>query len=276
MRRLGFLSVFLLSFCLTAWSQEGYVDLTFETQEEKQLWETGVASSNPYYLFLAVHGEEGTPIASWEKLVSTTTKKFNKSGVSMKLLRSIFEKSHKYLFKTYEQHATFSQMLETGKYDCVSGSATLAMLLEQYGFDFEIIETDYHVFIITKLDGKEIILESTLPIGGLITSPTEVQKYLSNYQGNQQNVNLSLNQRLGTPAIDYSDNSIFRKVDLQQLAGLQYYNDAIAHFNQQSYDVAVTQLQKAYELYPANRISGLKELAIEQLNQPLQTRKAKK
>ncbi|MFC3416697.1 hypothetical protein [Algoriphagus hitonicola] len=258
------LTVLLWSFCLSAKAQVETVELKFETEKEKVLWEAGIELKDPYHLFMAVHADENTSTDSWEKVLNATNKKFEKSGASLKLLRAIFEKSHKYLFKTYEQHSSFNQMLQDGYFDCVSGSATLAMLLDQYGFDFEVIETDYHVFIIAELGGSKVILESTLPIGGLITSPTEVKKYLANYQGDSGDQILSLNQRLGAPAINYSDNTIFRKVDLQQLAGLQYYNDAIAHFNEQSYDMAIDQLAKAYKLYPADRIAGLKDLAIAQ------------
>lgn len=258
------LLVFLSGFSFTAWAQESIAEVVFETEREKNLWEMGIKESNPYQLFMAVHADENTPTDSWQKVLTATEKKYRRTGVSIKLLRTIFEKSHKYLFKTYEQHSSFNQMLQDGSFDCVSGSATLAMILDQYGFDFEIIETDYHVFIITHLNGANIILESTLPIGGMITSAAEVKKYLANYQGESQNQGLALNQRLGAPALDDSENSIFRKVDLKQLAGLQYYNDAIAHFNEQSFDIAIDQLEKAYKLYPADRIAGLKELAITQ------------
>ncbi|WP_297338330.1 hypothetical protein [Algoriphagus sp.] len=258
------LLVFLSGLSFSALAQEGVAEVVFETDLEKNMWEKGIKEANPYPLFLAVHANDHTPTDAWQKVLTATEKKFKRTGVGLKLLRTIFEKSHKYLFKTYAQHSSFNQMLQDGSFDCVSGSATLAMILDQYGFDYAIIETDYHVFITTQLNGSTIILESTLPIGGMITSATEVKKYLANYQGESENQGLALTQRLGAPALDDSDNGIFRKVDLQQLAGLQYYNDAIAHFNEQSFDIAVDQLEKAYQLYPADRIAGLKKLALSQ------------
>ncbi len=57
-------------------------------------------------------------------------------------------------------------MLKEGRYDCVSGSAALGLLLERYGYSFDIVETDYHVFIVVHLGLQKAILESTLPIGG--------------------------------------------------------------------------------------------------------------
>src|SRR5690606_35180388 len=119
------------------------------------------------------------------------------------------------------------------------------------------------VFIVVDLEGKKIVLESTLPVGGMITSPSEVEKYLTAYKPTQSAQLKAVNQRLAGQDIDYSDNAIFRKVSLKELAGLQYYNDAIVHFNAQAFGQAVEQLSKAYLLYPSDRILDLRELSFD-------------
>ncbi|EAZ81604.1 hypothetical protein [Algoriphagus machipongonensis] len=236
-------------------------ELHFETDLERQIWEND--KNDPLQLFKAIHAEN-IENDKWHELVADLDKKRAKTNNEYNLLRSIFEKSHKYLLKNYVQHSTFNQMLETGDFDCVSGSATLGILLERYGFDFDIVETDYHVFIMVNLDGENLILESTLPIGGLITKSSEVKKYLDSYNPKEFAQLTSLTQRLGSPDIDFSEHAIFRKVSLVELAGLQYYNDAISHFNEQSFGLASKQLSKALLLYESERIKALRELAIEQ------------
>ncbi|PZX49916.1 hypothetical protein LV85_02979 [Algoriphagus chordae] len=237
-------------------------DLHFDTNTEKELWEVG--QENPYLLFRAVQAEQIPSGDKWNGLVSDLDKKFDKKGTHLNVLRQIFQKSHQQLFKTYEQHSTFNAMLDEGKFDCVSGSAALALLLDRYEFDYKVVETDYHVFVLVNLEGKDIILESTLPIGGMITAPSEVAAYLEGYKADESVQLKSVSQRLGAPKVDLSDNAIFRKVNLKQLAGLQYYNDAISLFNEQSFDKAAVQLNKALKLYQSERIEGLKELAEEQ------------
>nr|WP_091696696.1 hypothetical protein [Algoriphagus locisalis] len=236
--------------------------LNFDSSSEKELWEAG--QQNPYLLFRAVEAEGSLSDDKWDDLVAILDKKFKKKGTHLNVLRNIFEKSHQQLFKTYEQHSTFNDMMIVGKYDCVSASAALALLLDRYGFHYKVVETDYHVFIVVNHEGNEIILESTLPIGGMITAASEVVSYLEGYKADESVALKSLNQRLGAPKIDLSDNAIFRKVNLTQLAGLQYYNDAISHFNEQSFDKASAQLHKALQLYNSERIEGLKALAEEQ------------
>ena len=239
-------------------------DIRFDSNSEKELWEAG--QLNPYLLFRAVKAERSLSDEKWNELVAELDKKYDKKGAHINVLRQIFEKSHQQLFKTYEQHSTFNDMLDQGTFDCVSASAALALLLDRYGFVYKVIETDYHVFIMVNHEGKDIVLESTLPIGGMITAPSEVASYLEGYKADDS-INLkSLNQRLGAPKADLSDNAIFRKVNLTQLAGLQYYNDAIAHFNNQSFGKATDQLNKALVLYNSERIEGLKDLAEEQAN----------
>lgn len=241
-----------------------YRDLSFDNNSERELWEAGQV--NPYLLFRAVQAEKSLSNQKWDGLVAELDQKFEKKGTHLNVLRQIFQKSHQQLFKTYEQHSTFNDMLDEGRYDCVSASAALALLLDRYGFDYKVVETDYHVFIVVNYEDKDIILESTLPVGGMITAPTEVAIYLEGYKSDDSGQLKSLNQRLGAQKVDLSDNALFRKVNLTQLAGLQYYNDAISHFNDQSFEKASKQLNKALILYKSERIEGLKALADEQAN----------
>ncbi|WP_111669126.1 hypothetical protein [Algoriphagus litoralis] len=246
------------------WSQESvafYENLNFQTKAEKEFWQSGV--TNPFSLFQAVQAEQTPSLAEWERLVDELDLKASKKRNDFKFIRQVFEKTHQKLFHTYEQHSTFNQMLNEGKFDCVSGSAALSLLLDRYGYEFDIVETDYHVFLVVNLEGKKIVLESTLPIGGMITTPSEVQKYIDSYKPAEFALLKSYNQSLAGTEIEFSDNSIFRKVNLKQLAGLQYYNDAIVHFNSQEYTKAVDQLSKAYLLYPSERILGLRELSVD-------------
>jgi hypothetical protein len=234
--------------------------LNFQSETEKKFWQSG--TTYPLFLFMAVNAEKPASERAWLEVVDDLDLKASRKKSDLQFLRQIFEKTHQKLLKKYEQHSAFNSMLSEGRFDCVSGSAALSLLLDRYGFDFDIIETDYHVFIVVDLEGKKVILESTLPIGGMIATSSEVEKYLDSYRPKEFAQLKSLNQSLAGPDIDYGDHSIFRKVNLRQLAGLQYYNDAIVHFNSQSFIQAVDQLSKAYTLYSSDRILGLRELSI--------------
>ncbi|OOG78849.1 hypothetical protein [Algoriphagus sp. A40] len=236
-------------------------NLTFDSELEMNIWKTG--NEDPFQLFRAVQADQTSPEDAWASLVEDLDSKASKKGDELNFLRQIFQKTHQKLLKKYELHSSFNSMLSEGKFDCVSGSAALGLLLERYEYSFDIVETDFHVFIVVNLEGKKVVLESTLPVGGMITMPSEVQNYLDAYRPEANSKLKVLNQGLAGQHIDYSDNAIFRIVNLKQLAGLQYYNDAIVHFNTQAFGQAVDQLSKAYLLYPSDRILGLRELSID-------------
>ena len=264
MQKLIFIGWIMLGFVRLGFSQnpvEANPSLVFGTEAEKFFWASG--TDDPFQLFRAVQAKETLPSGKWSELIQELDSKATKKDDKLDLLRLIFQKTHQILLKKYIQHATFNDMLSEGKYDCVSGSAALGLLLEHYGYTFDIVETDYHVFIAVDLNGKKIVLESTLPVGGMITSTSEVVKYLDSYRPEEFAQLKDLNQGLAGIDIAYADNSIFRKVTLQELAGLQYYNDAIVHFNSQAFGPAVDQLSKAYLLYPSDRILGLRELSVD-------------
>lgn len=264
MKKALLILLILIGFVQRTISQEAISlneSLKFQSEKEKALWNSG--DKDPFQLFQAVKAEQIEMSENWTNLVQELDSKALTKKNDYKFLRQIFEKTHQSILKKYEQHSTFNSMLSNGKFDCVSGSAALGLLLERYGYEFEIIETDYHVFIVAKADGQKVILESTLAIGGLISTASEVQKYLDSYKPKAFAQLNNLNQSLAGPDLDYSDNSIFRKVSLKQLAGLQYYNDAIVHFNNQAFDLAIDQLFKAYTLYPSDRILGLRDLSID-------------
>lgn len=215
-----------------------------------------------YSLFLD-ESEATTPAANWHALQQELDQKATKKMDSLALLRIIFQKTHQRLLKNYRQHSTFSNLLEKGSYDCVSGSAALGLLLERYGYSFDVVETDYHVFIQVYLAGKTLILESTVQVGGMITSSSEVNKYLAAYLTEGVPAARDISEGLAGTKVDFTDNTIFRKVSLNELAGLQHYNEAIVHFNTQNYKQAINLLSKAYTYYPSERIEGLKELSID-------------
>jgi tetratricopeptide (TPR) repeat protein len=246
----------------------GVVTLGFSQENIPQTAISGFSEQHqpaqPASIFLFLEETEKIPSSTnWEALQLELDAKASKKMDSLSLLRVIFQKTHQRLLKDYTQHSSFADLLESGAYDCVSGSAALGLLLDRYGYAYEVVETDYHVFIQVYLDGKTIILESTLPVGGMITAPSAVNNYLGAYLNEGKPVVRNINEGLAGTKVDTSDNTIFRKVNLAELAGLQHYNEAIVHFNQQEYRQAIDLLSKALVLYPSERIEGLKDLSIE-------------
>ena len=96
-----------------------------------------------------------------------------------------------------------------------------------------------------------------------MTSTSAVRNYLASYINEGVPVARDISEGLAGTKVDFTDNTIFRKVTLNELAGLQHYNEAIVHFNTQNYKEAIDLLSKAYTRYPSERIEGLKALSID-------------
>lgn len=179
------------------------------------------------------------------------SKDFGKWGATKKMVKNIFYRSHQQLFRQYKQFSLAQDTFVSGSYDCVSGSLILAGLLDYFGFDYEIIETTYHVFLKVALANEFIVLEVTDPETGFIADRGAQKAYLTKYSRgegilNQWNV-LSSN---GGEAIP----TIYRSIDLQNLIGLQYFNQAINHYNNKNELLAYQYSVTALKMYRSERI----------------------
>jgi tetratricopeptide (TPR) repeat protein len=167
-----------------------------------------------------------------------------------KYLRAVFNKVHRKYLKSYQLFSPLSKTLSTGDYDCVSGTTLYALVLEELGFAYQIKEAPFHAYLLVNLDNNEqLLLESTNPIHGII----EGQDYIADTEDKY---------RLQTsPKNDIPLTPFIRAINLRQLAGLQYYNEAVVYFNRQEFKIARKILQKAWVLYPEDRIQTLLQIS---------------
>ncbi|HSI74833.1 MAG TPA: hypothetical protein VK957_03010 [Lunatimonas sp.] len=181
---------------------------------------------------------------SFEALYRKLENDFDRFGESERMVRSIFYRSHQQLFHQYRQFTLERDALTDGLYDCVSGSLILAALLDHFGFSYEVIETSYHVFLQVDVKERRLLLEVTDPHYGFIADPVRMEQYINTY-----------NEELGNKALwDGAVNeftvelpAVYRSISLQNLLGLQYFNQSIRYFNEgnpiAAYQFSVTALK---------------------------------
>lgn len=200
----------------------------------------------------------------FQKLNVKLQKDFGRYGKSEKFLKMLFFRSQQYLMDDYNQYASVEELIETGAFDCVSGSFLMAVFLDQYGFDYDIMETSFHVFLTVNVDGGKIVLESTDGFTGFINDKEEVRAYLKEFERESKKNPLYLNpdQKI---VKDLLQPSIYRAINLQQLKGLELFNRAIFYNNQMEYETAFKKIKEAEILYPSERINALSQLLQSQL-----------
>ncbi|PRY89639.1 hypothetical protein [Mongoliibacter ruber] len=252
---------FFLALSFTALAQEARVEQgvsIFENEVEELLLTR--YQEEPFLLLQSLNPGASLESPIFEKLVNKLHKRASKISSSDKrrLLEEIYFSAHQLILTRYEEHAYFSKTLQEGIYDCVTGSGLYALLLDEFQIEYQIIETDAHVYIKGNLDEDHFLLESTFPTGGLIFGENEVSAFEQKFIRRNQGAG-SIPNYLGKTEENGFTESFHTVIGLRELAGLQYYNDAIKKFFEEDYTGTYTQLLKAEFLYPSERIIELKQ-----------------
>lgn len=175
------------------------------------------------------------------------------SGNEIKQLRKIFRGLHTAFLKHYEAHSDFNAIFTSGHYDCLTATALLCNVLDKFHYSYDIIETNYHIFLIVKTSGGEVMIESTDAIGGLIVNKRTIQERIAQYQKNIP-VTSSSGYVFQYPF------SLFQKISKNNLNGLLFFNQAVKAYNRQDWETCATLLEKAHAHYASPRCSALRSL----------------
>ncbi len=187
----------------------------------------------------------------FEATVDHLREKEPKYRHQLSFLRHLFYYVHRKHLKRFSKYSLFADVMKNGTYDCVSGTALYALLLEGLNIPYEIWEMDYHAYLTLKVEGKTIVFEATDPVHGFIAQPEQIEEHLNLYKSAA---------RAFKEAHGQKEALIHRAVTLKQLAGLQFYNRAIKALLDQRAEVARQFAQQALTYYPAPRIKRLLEM----------------
>jgi hypothetical protein len=189
--------------------------------------------------------------AFMDKLEDKKDSKKNESD----FLELIFSKVHSKFLKQYQDYSTFGELLDKGKYNCLTGTALYALVLDYFDFQYEVIETNYHIFLLVE-SSEPVLFEATDPQYGFVRGKKMVDQRINEYKKNQ-----SLIGSTAEAAYNF-DFDLFNEVDLNELTGLLYYNQSIDAFNKHQIDQSVNLLDKASLFYKSERIKEFSQLIL--------------
>ncbi|MDQ4140118.1 MAG: hypothetical protein M3142_06300 [Bacteroidota bacterium] len=168
-----------------------------------------------------------------------------------KQVKAIFQSVHNSYLKKYELIASFDQIMNNGVYNCVSASALYGLVLDHYNIPYEIKQLPTHVYLVADPKGSKITVESTDPNGGYFAPDAKFKK---NYVEYLQKSKMVSAEEVRTKSIDELFNKNFqadKAIYFKQLVALQYFNEGIKQYDEQSFSKSTAALQKAYRLYPS-------------------------
>lgn len=166
-------------------------------------------------------------------------------------VRLIFREAHKKFFDTYKPYAQFSEIFESGNYDCLSATTFLTVVLQEFNYDYKIIETNYHIFLSVETDAGPVLLESTDQYNGIVTDPSQIEQRISNYRNNKLFINPSQSDK---DHYQYNLN-LYQIVNPKQLSGLLIFNQAVIAYNNKDLVKCAAKLDKARKIYESPRTS---------------------
>ncbi|WP_422361381.1 hypothetical protein [Reichenbachiella sp.] len=227
--------------------------------------------SNDTKLGLFIRSEfdnlDAEEVKSYEERYTILLDKLKEKQASSKsdvlFLKYVFYTVHRKMLGQYEQYVTFSEIFKKErKYDCVTGTALYALILDDLGIDFQIHETDYHVYLVALSGGKEYLFESTDALAGFAWDPKEIdeRRAFVNKESLRINTELTMTGLASNEETQQGATYIDNVVNLRQLAGLHYYNQALKQFNTSDHKAAYKMIIIAQGIYPSQRIKNASTL----------------
>jgi hypothetical protein len=171
-------------------------------------------------------------------------------------LGHVFSKTHQKFLKQYREYATFNELFDDGGYNCLTGTALYALLLDELGFRYTIIETNYHIFLLAETAEGKILFEATDPLSGFVADDREIIKRIEGYKEN------TVVQARNDKTYYEFDVKLYNAIDLDELQGLLYYNLAVEALNDGALESSIAYLNKAIEKYRSRRIEELSKILL--------------
>jgi hypothetical protein len=170
-------------------------------------------------------------------------------------LQLVFQKTQQRFLKRYQPHTDVARLFENGVYDCLTATALFSIILEELDFRYDIIETNYHIFLMVKTTRGDVLLETTDPYHGFVSKPEQIQERIATYR------NANTAPRVSSRAVHYPFSfDLYRVVEPRNLTGLLWYNRAVVAFNRADWEASVAYLLRANAVYASLRVSELAEL----------------
>jgi hypothetical protein len=219
----------------------------------------GEGTEDKLAYYVSLYSSVGNPSkesADLTAFVSKLEQKQSSFKNTVDFLEFIFNKTHQKFLKNFSEYASFPEMLEKGNYNCLTGTALYALLLDRFKIPYQIVETNYHIFLLAETDKGSILFETTDPAEGFVTNAEEIKERIARYRQNSI-------QATSSSKTYYRYNfDLYKTVSLDEVLGLLYYNLSIVAFNAKDLSLAIDHLGKAIELYRSPRIEEFSRIIL--------------
>ncbi len=169
----------------------------------------------------------------------------------IKAVNSYIKKS---LLIKYQQKTSFDDLFRFGNYNFITAACIYALVLDELNIPYRIKESSSHVYLLTFPETGKIILETTVPeFRYFLFDHTNRASFVQYLRDNELIDEITFRSKTTR---ELFDKYFFPQIDfsLKELAGLQYMHKALGNIENEEYETAYFNLQKAYYLYPSYKV----------------------
>ena len=203
----------------------------------------------------------GTSIAT-EKIPRFIRDLENKKSVfknDKDFLHYLFQKTHRKFLRHYKDYCTFDDLLNEETYNCLTGTALYALLLDHFDVAYEIVETNYHIFLMIKSTEGDLLFEATDEENGFVDSPIDIENRTNKYKALQPIAGRKICYRY---AFEF-----FNTINLEALVGLMYYNLSVDAYNNRMFSASIYYLDQATRFYQTERTEEFSRIILHRIIQ---------
>ncbi len=256
----------LLVFPLQGIAQNSSVlfeDLKFNSElEQQQFLLVNNDESQLFELFLAPDPQITIETsrkyrASYEAILSEITANKYLKKSNDKKIKGLYKDVHEAFLDKYELQNRFSNIFSKGNYNCVSATALYALIFEDLSIPYSIKEKPTHVYLMAYPTTDQLLVESTDPSGNFFNYN---DRFKTAVVGQLKDAKLISEDEFQNKSVDEIFNAFYysdENIDLKELAGIQYLNDALYKLEESKTLDAYQQLKKSYFLYPKENIASM-------------------
>jgi hypothetical protein len=210
-----------------------------------------------YYLNFYKHAEGNTssvlPILSHGEKLAQKKESFKRTN---DFLAYLFNTTHQRFLRHYDEHAGFAQLLTDRTYNCLTATALYALLLDHLDYDYRIIETNYHIFLLIETDRGQVLFETTDPADGFVSEPDEIADRIVQYREHRI-------QQVASNKTHYRYKvDLYKEVNLDEMRGLLHYNLSIKAYNQHNIQRAVEHFEQSLKWYHSPRMDEYSKIIL--------------
>jgi hypothetical protein len=199
---------------------------------------------------------------SMRKYLSSIKSDVNRIQIEKSKINKVFKTASASYFVQYDINSYCSKFYTEGKFNCVTGSLFFSFLMDSLYIPYIIKEKPSHVFILAYPNTFSIPVESTDPnLISFIPNETFKKNYVDFLVDSKIILKSDVNSK-GTEAIFNENYYSDKNIKPIELVGLLYTNSGINYLNDKNYLKAIQQFEKAYILYPSERIRFLLEVSL--------------